>query len=186
MTQIASIRSTETIAPESRIGRVLEQHQLKVSSLIGTGNYGQIYLGESLDGRKKYAMKCLPRVGLSKQEAFWQWNEIHLMQELQGHSNMIKFYGVVEDKDALWVIMEKARMDLYDALKKINESVPEGSKPRGFQPAVVREIFSEVCSSIQYCHDKNIAHRDIKLENVLVGEDFRVRFVPFIASHQIA
>ena len=33
-----------------------------------------------------------------------------------------------------------------------------------------RKIFKQIASAISYCHSKNITHRDIKLENVLLDE----------------
>lgn len=35
---------------------------------------------------------------------------------------------------------------------------------------MARDIFSQILSGIAYCHYNHIAHRDIKLENVLVGK----------------
>ena len=33
--------------------------------------------------------------------------------------------------------------------------------------------------AVAYCHSLNIVHRDLKLENVLVSKDFKVKLIDF-------
>ena len=50
-------------------------------------------------------------------------------------------------------------------------------KKGGISVANARFAFKEIVDAVQYLHEKNIAHRDLKLENVLVFEtDGEVRF----------
>ena len=43
-----------------------------------------------------------------------------------------------------------------------NASIPE---------AECKFIFKEILSAILYCHNKNMAHRDVKLENIIVTNE---------------
>ena len=50
-------------------------------------------------------------------------------------------------------------------------------KKGGMGVAEARFVFGELAEAVKYLHEKNIAHRDLKLENVLVFEtDGEVRF----------
>ena len=40
-------------------------------------------------------------------------------------------------------------------------------------------IFRQVLEAIQHCHQHKICHRDIKLENILVDQNHRVRLIDF-------
>ena len=40
-------------------------------------------------------------------------------------------------------------------------------------------FWSQLSDAIHYCHRKCVVHRDIKLENILIGENFRVKLIDF-------
>ena len=42
-----------------------------------------------------------------------------------------------------------------------------------------KKIFRRIISGIQYLHGKKIAHRDIKLDNIMVNENYEVKIIDF-------
>lgn len=42
-----------------------------------------------------------------------------------------------------------------------------------------RKIFTQLLDAISFCHTRNIIHRDIKLENVIVDSEFHVKLIDF-------
>ncbi len=48
-----------------------------------------------------------------------------------------------------------------------------------------RKIFSQLMSALNYLHTKSIAHRDIKLENVMLDHWGNVKLIDFGFSTQI-
>ena len=46
-------------------------------------------------------------------------------------------------------------------------------------------IIKQVLNGIAYMHDRNIAHRDIKMENILLGENKSVKIIDFGFSIQL-
>ena len=44
---------------------------------------------------------------------------------------------------------------------------------------VGRIIFKQIVSAVAYLHSKNIAHRDIKLENIMIGKNKQIKLIDF-------
>lgn len=77
------------------------------------------------------------------------------------HPNIVKLYEVFQDDFNVYLVLEYIEGEsLLAYLKK------QPKKRCSVEQS--RVIFRQVISGITYCHQYNIAHRDIKLENVIV------------------
>lgn len=56
--------------------------------------------------------------------------------------------------------------DLFDFL--------QGQGRKIITEEIARFFFSQLLTAVEYIHSKNIVHRDIKLENILVDENFNL------------
>ena len=43
----------------------------------------------------------------------------------------------------------------------------------------MKKIFKEICLAVEHLHQNNIAHRDIKTENVLVNSKLEIKLIDF-------
>ena len=51
--------------------------------------------------------------------------------------------------------------DLYDYIRETKGHLDEGS---------AKHYFKQILSAVHHCHESGFAHRDIKLENILLDE----------------
>ena len=62
-------------------------------------------------------------------------------------------------------------MSLYHYIKR--------KTTRKFCESEAKQVFKAVMQAVEYCHSKNISHRDIKLENVLIDSFYNVKLIDF-------
>ena len=93
------------------------------------------------------------------------------------HKYILKTKGLFEDTDHLIIIYELLSTDLRALLVELQAPLTE---------AKIKELFYQMLLSVQHCHNKNILHRDIKLENFLVGTSEDDQLVVKLADFGLA
>ena len=68
------------------------------------------------------------------------------------------------------VIELSSRGDLFDLLTV---------KKTGFSEKVARHLFKQILKGLDHSHSQGFTHRDLKLENILVDEHFRLKLTDF-------
>lgn len=46
--------------------------------------------------------------------------------------------------------------------------------------------FTQILSAVQYCHQKNVIHRDLKAENLLLDSDMNIKIADFGFSNEFS
>ena len=92
-----------------------------------------------------------------------------LLIRVLNHPHIVKFYGILLDKGTskTALVMEKCKGNLKSHIFSGPESVPGKSE----NPAVFRDVrryAKEITDGLAFMHAKEVAHRDLKLENILV------------------
>ena len=128
--------------------------------LLGSGGFTKVYRVQHLMTKEAFACKELPVKKIKDKEKFK--NEINIMSKCD-HPNIIKLVEIYEDRMFIELIMEECfGGTLFDRLYKNMEEEGEA-----FSEKEAAKIFKQIMSAIYYCHKQGIAHRDLKMENVL-------------------
>ncbi|GLE01295.1 hypothetical protein PINS_up010125 [Pythium insidiosum] len=102
-------------------------------------------------------------------------SELEIAKSLD-HPNIIKFLGAYETSHRICLVHELVDgCDLLEHLLthgKMNETQAAG-------------VFRQLLSALQYCHERNVCHRDLKLENVLLTKDLQVKLIDFGLSEVV-
>lgn len=142
--------------------------QYRLLEELGHGSYGCLFLGQNIHSSDYVAVKVLTKVGLDTNQLALQRSEIDIQSSLS-HPNIISLHQSFEDATHIYIIMELCDQgDLFDYVVRDSEINPVRD------PTFVRKAFSEILDAVQYLHDNQVYHRDIKLENILlklVNED---------------
>jgi RIO-like serine/threonine protein kinase len=129
---------------------------------IGEGSYGTIYLAED-KSRTKFAMKKI--IVNSQYELMAIKSEFKLVHEVQ-HPNIMKLYGMTSNKldittFVLYILMELADYDWdYEIKQRLKDRRP-------YSESELKELITQLITSLAWLQKNNISHRDLKPQNVL-------------------
>ncbi|EFO13344.1 CAMK/CAMKL/NIM1 protein kinase, partial [Loa loa] len=120
-------------------------------------------------------MKIMDKSMMNKKAQNLLANEIKTMEQLH-HPNIIRLYETVETTTRVYLIMEYAcGGDLCSHIHHRGKLSENDCKP----------MFAQIISAISYMHSKNIIHRDIKAENVMLSEDGLIKLADFGFACQV-
>lgn len=124
--------------------------------VLGQGAYAKVQGCISLHNGIEYAVKIIEKcAGHSRSRVF---REVETLYQCQGHKNILELIQFFEDTNCFYLVFEKLRggsiLTHIQNRKHFNEL--EASR-------VVRDI----AQALDFLHTKGIAHRDLKLENIL-------------------
>ena len=133
---------------------------------LGKGAFGEVYLATKKGTNKLFATKKIERNSVENDEMIQYFiNEVQILKELD-HPNIAKFEDIKKTKNHYYIIMEYCNGgELYKTLQKYMQK--NNNKP--FTQEIVQHLMRQIISAFQYIHRKNIIHRDIKLENILLN-----------------
>ena len=88
------------------------------------------------------------------------------------HPNVIKLFTTIDTGKQVVLVMEYiGKVSLYQYLK--------GKSKKRISEQETKKIFRKIINGISYLHSKRIAHRDIKLDNIMVNENYDVKIIDF-------
>ncbi|EDM79256.1 Peptidase C14, caspase catalytic subunit p20 [Plesiocystis pacifica SIR-1] len=139
---------------------------------LGAGAMGKVFLAYDAELDRRVAIKLLHDRKANQRAGRRLQREAQAMAQLS-HPNVVTVYEVGRQGEELYVVMEYV----------------QGSDLRRWQRAADRGIaetlalFSAAGEGLAAAHDAGLVHRDFKPDNVLVGEDGRVRVADFGLAH---
>lgn len=175
----ASSTTTPTIAKQPIVSQtlsndqeVLSWHSIMLSNIsLGCGAYSKVKEAYDLKTNRKLAIKIIDCLKASKefQERFLP-RELKIWPNLI-HPNIIRMHKYLVYGTKIYMILECAELgDMLDYLRNLNRNLAE---------AECKYWMRQLCSAICYLHNRNIIHRDIKLENLLIDANRCLKLCDF-------
>lgn len=153
----------------------------KLLQTIGEGSYGIIYLVAENKTSKKYAMKKI--IVNNEIQLITFTNEYEIVHQIQ-HGNILKIKGLSHKKldettNVLYILMELAKTDWEKEIKH------RAMNKNNYTEEELINVIKQLIDALSYLQEKNIAHRDIKPQNVLIFENRLYKLADFGEAKEV-
>jgi len=147
----------EDVCPD-KMNSLTKSSFKSTSKLLGEGGFSKVKLGVHRESEKKVAIKITSDKDKNAR------NEVRLLSLLGTHDHLCHLLECYRSGKKLYMVFDYyAQGDLMDLLLEVER----------FQEPVARRVAVQMADAVNFCHAFNIAHRDIKGENVFYRGDVK-------------
>ena len=126
---------------------------------LGSGAFGKVVLGKHIITGENVAIKILDKIILNQTPEDYELvkNEMSILK-LVKHKYIIQLYEILQTPNHIFIVMEYCDgKDIMDYILKRNH----------LSELEALKYFQQLINALFYLHSQNIAHRDIKIDNIL-------------------
>lgn len=154
---------------EFEIEKVNLVEEFDILQIVGEGWFGKILLAEHRVAGTEMVLKALPKPYTAVRDFY---REFHYSLHLGAHRNIITTYDLAFETAGFYVFSQE-----YAPLGDLTSNVSE----TGIGELHSKRVTKQIASALEHLHARELVHRDVKLDNVLVlKSDFsRVKLCDF-------
>ncbi|KAK7072482.1 cyclin-dependent kinase 5 [Halocaridina rubra] len=136
---------------------------------IGEGTYGTVFKAKNRETQEIVALK---RVRLDDDDEgvpSSALREICLLKELK-HKNIVRLHDVLHSDRKLTLVFEHCDQDLKKYFDSLNGEI---------DPDIVKSFMFQLLRGLEFCHSRNVLHRDLKPQNLLINKSGELKLADF-------
>jgi len=154
----------------------VELRHFNLLRCVGKGAFGKVRIVEHRESKKLYALKYINKLQCIKIRAVKNIiRERYILEEIE-HPFIVNLrYAFQDDENMFMVIDLMMGGDLRYHLDRLG----------GFNEEMVRFFASEISCALNYLHHKNILHRDLKPDNILLDTKGHAHITDFNIATKI-
>lgn len=145
---------------------------------LGSGEYFNVFEAQHQHTHERVALKMIRDNKLHCANTQGQaYTEAKILQNLQ-HPNIVKLVSVIPHRQrgqlrTVLALENCVNGELFHVIEKLG----------ALNESLARNILKQIVMALNYCHKTGVAHRDIKPEQILFDDDYRVKIVDWGFAH---
>ena len=137
---------------------------------IGSGGFSLVALVQNVKTQQYCAAKMINRKIAAENNMLYKVESELRIHEIVSHDGIAKILDVIYTQTDIFIFMEFGENGtLYDYIVNYG--------PLSEQEAL--DFFTEIIASIDYLHSRGIAHRDLKLDNIVLTKSLKPKLIDF-------
>ncbi|CAD8211481.1 unnamed protein product [Paramecium octaurelia] len=138
-------------------------------NLLRKPQFGEFYQLINVESKEVLVAKIITKSKVDTHKIRQQvLQEIRIHQQIE-HINILKYQGVIEDEDFIYILLEEFKCTLNEYLQQKGQLSERETKL----------FFIQIVNSLNYLHENNILHRDLKLSNIYLTMEQQIKICGF-------
>ena len=154
--------------PATMLAGEIESGRYRIEQEIGRGGMGVICEAEERTLRRPVAMKVLLDSG-SERSQYRFIEEARITGQLE-HPSIVPVHDLCVDAEGrIFYTMKLIKgQTLAEILRRLNAGAAQSIEQHDL--ATLLTIYQKVCDAVAFAHSKGVIHRDLKPDNIMVGD----------------
>ena len=154
-----------------------DKSKYEIGKVLGKGAYAVVKVVTNIFTKEQFAMKIYEKEKLSdNSKRKCVYREIEILKRVN-HKNIAKLIEVINTPKQILIIQELVEgislRDYYNREIRNQKGISE------HKSMIFKKIFKQIFEAMNYLHKHHMAHRDIKLENILMTKDYVIKIIDF-------
>ncbi|XP_011558391.3 serine/threonine-protein kinase meng-po [Plutella xylostella] len=160
---------------EFELEKVCLVEEFDVLQIVGEGWFGKILLVEHRASDTEIVLKALPKPYVSIRDFY---REFHYSLHLSAHKNIVTTFDVAFETAGFYVFCQE-----YASLGDLTSNMMD----TGIGEIHTKRVAKQLASALEHLHQRELVHRDVKLDNVLIFKsDFsRIKLCDFGETRKV-
>ncbi|KRX36030.1 Serine/threonine-protein kinase dkf-1, partial [Trichinella murrelli] len=134
--------------------------QINQQEELGSGQFGTVFGGVHRSSGRRVAVKVIMKSRFGRKQKEQLRSEVCILQIIK-YPGIITLEAMFETRDRVFVVMEKMQGDMLEMILS--------SRLGRLSERVTKYLIVQIVKALQYLHSQDIAHCDLKPENVLLN-----------------
>lgn len=148
-----------------------------IKDLLGQGAFAQCYSAYN-PKFEEYALKIIDYTKIKSKTLLSKLESEILIHAQLSHPNIVKMYTHFRDKKYVYILLELCPYKSLDGY--IKKEKAKTNKQVVFTEKDVRSIMKQIVDALTYLHEeKSIIHRDLKLGNLFLDANLKIKLGDF-------
>ena len=137
---------------------------------VGQGAYGVVFKVIDKKTNEQVALKKLFGAFQDEVDSQRTFREVMLLQELNGHDNIIRLLNVIKAENDLdlYLVFDYMEADLFNVIRA-----------NILQEIHKKFIIYQILKALKFIHSADIIHRDLKPSNIFINSDCHIKLGDF-------
>ncbi len=142
----------------------------RIEQKIGSGGMADVYKAYDEEKKREVAIKILREESAEDEEFLRRFRAEAMAVKQLSHPGIVQLFEVGESEGMPYLVLEYIDGQTLKQITRTSGALPQ---------KIAAKYAMQICDALHHAHQRNLVHRDIKPQNIMVTSDDQVKVMDF-------